>query len=251
MSSSLLQEFRQGMLAAMGEGLEKEAGGLQSLGRAILKLRSLGQAGTLAGMEAKRLAALEAQMISKIGKGGMAKFNKSGVAALKGTGKAGGAGARRIKGTTARAVGTQKAVRVEQAAAAAGAQRLRPVASARTGQLTQRAAKQQRTAFRQSEGFATGRQVGLYRGRAPAYQQHLAATRPTAALPGAPTAVTTTRAGAGAPVRSYTRGPVYSPMQRGMLAGFMGRARKVTQHPYFVPAAVGAGAGLVGGAALS
>ena len=245
---ALMKAFYEGM----DDGMEKTAGGLQSLGRAILKMRSIKTAGTMSGMATKRLAALETQLAGKIGAGGMAKFNKHGVKALTGSGAAGGKGGRRIAGARlTRAAGPQTPVRAQQSAAAAGAQKLRPVANARTGKVTQKAAKQQRTAFRQSEGMATGAGIQRAKTNPYGYQQRLAA-RPRAQLPGRPTAVTTTRVGGNAPVRTYARGPAYrAPMRQGMMAGFMSKARKVAQHPYAVPAAIGAGGGLVAGAALS
>ena len=210
----LMRAFHRGI----EDGLEKEAGGLQSLGRAVLKMRALKASGTL-GSRASRLAAMETQLAGRLGEGGMAAFNKHGLGALKGTGKAGGKGKRVIKGTSTRAAGTVKDVRKAQSAEYASAQKLRPTAT------TKDAITKQRTAFRNTEGMATGKGMKGARADKQAYRQQMA-TQARPQLPGAPIPITNTMNAAGAPVRQYSRGPV----QQGMFAGFMNRAR-----PYAVP----------------
>ena len=94
-------QLREAMESRFGDGLEKKAGGLQSLGKMIMVLRK-------SGANASRLAGLEAKLLGKVGKAGMKKFNEHGVAALSGK-KAG-----RVLGESGkkvRAVGTTRAAR--------------------------------------------------------------------------------------------------------------------------------------------
>ena len=85
------------------EGLEKEAGGLQSLGKMILALRK-------SGLDPSRLVGLEQKLLGRVGTKGMRAFNKKGVVALKGEGYAAATG-KKVK-----AIGTTKAVRAVSSA---------------------------------------------------------------------------------------------------------------------------------------